>query len=222
MLFHLSLPWYELGWDWETLTYDGFWTPTGFLRNLFFNGWHPVFPWFAFIAVGMLIGRADLGDSKARLRIALAGLSVFVLFEALSYTGLYIAAASGADTGPESDARALLGTAPLPPSLFYVATAAGAAAAFLMASLEAAARLGPRLPLVGWGAITGRHLLTHYVLHVLLLLGLLALWQDNTPSLAVLYSVVAANFIAATVLSLIWNRFFPLGPLEFLMRRLCG
>ena len=39
---------YDLGWDWETLTYTDLWTLPGFLRNLFFNGWHPVLPWAAF------------------------------------------------------------------------------------------------------------------------------------------------------------------------------
>ena len=41
MLFTLE---YERGWDWATLSYDGLWTPIGMIRNLFFNGFHPVIP----------------------------------------------------------------------------------------------------------------------------------------------------------------------------------
>jgi len=40
---------YEAGWDFTTLTYTGFWTIDGFVRNLFYNGFHPVIPWFAFM-----------------------------------------------------------------------------------------------------------------------------------------------------------------------------
>ena len=40
---------YESNWDWETLTYNGFWTISGFFKNLFFNGFHPIFPWISFI-----------------------------------------------------------------------------------------------------------------------------------------------------------------------------
>ena len=39
---------YESGWNFEELTYSGFWTIDGFIRNLFFNGFHPVFPWLGF------------------------------------------------------------------------------------------------------------------------------------------------------------------------------
>ena len=44
---------YEQGWNWETLAYTGFWTPSGMIRHLFVNGFHPVFPWAAFLLVGM-------------------------------------------------------------------------------------------------------------------------------------------------------------------------
>ena len=33
---------YADGWDFETLTYHGFWTPRGFARNLLYNGFHPM------------------------------------------------------------------------------------------------------------------------------------------------------------------------------------
>ena len=34
---------YESGWNFEELTYSGFWTIDGFIRNLFFNGFHLFF-----------------------------------------------------------------------------------------------------------------------------------------------------------------------------------
>lgn len=44
---------YEIGWDWDTLEYAGFWRPDGFVRNMFYNGFHPVFPWLGFLFLGM-------------------------------------------------------------------------------------------------------------------------------------------------------------------------
>ena len=57
---------YEAGWDFETFTYFGFWTAAGQVRHLFFNGFHPVVPWLAFLLVGMWLGRQDLRDPEVR------------------------------------------------------------------------------------------------------------------------------------------------------------
>ena len=66
MFFALN---YEHEWDWKTLDYDGYWTPLGMVRNLFFNGFHPVVPWLAFLLVGMVIGRQDMSDPLIRRRV---------------------------------------------------------------------------------------------------------------------------------------------------------
>lgn len=54
---------YSQGWNWETLGYSGFWSSHGMVRHLFFNGFHPVVPWLAFVLVGMgtleTIGRLE-------------------------------------------------------------------------------------------------------------------------------------------------------------------
>ena len=48
---------YEIGWNFETLEYQGFWTINGFIRNLFFNGFHPVIPWTSFMLFGYWFGK---------------------------------------------------------------------------------------------------------------------------------------------------------------------
>ena len=48
---------YEQGWDWKTLEYDGFWSPGGMVRHLFYNGFHPVIPWLAFLLIGCPFGK---------------------------------------------------------------------------------------------------------------------------------------------------------------------
>ena len=219
VVFYLSLPWYERGWDWETLTYTDLWTPLGFLHNLFFNGWHPVFPWFVFILVGMLVGRADLSNPKTRRRIGWIGLAVFVAFEILSIGGLQIAQHYGADISYGGEAAALLGTASIPPSIFYLTTGVGAAIAFLIICFDIAERFGTTR-LVRWCAITGRHLLTHYTLHALIFLALYAMNGQSMPDYPYLLTAAWSNFIGAMIFSVLWNRRFNQGPLELLMRRL--
>jgi uncharacterized membrane protein YeiB len=64
---------YETGWDLANLDYLDFWTAEGFLRNLFFNGFHPVFPWVAFMLLGLWFGRQDLQDDAFLRRAGLNG-----------------------------------------------------------------------------------------------------------------------------------------------------
>ena len=75
---------YNAGWDWRTLTYHGFWTPRGFVRNLIFNGFHPVVPWLAFLVLGMWLGRRDLRNSAVWRRLLLTGLVVAIVSETAS------------------------------------------------------------------------------------------------------------------------------------------
>ena len=50
---------FDRGWNWATLSYRDFWTIEGFLRHSLFNGWHPVFPWAAFLLWGMWLGASE-------------------------------------------------------------------------------------------------------------------------------------------------------------------
>lgn len=74
------------GWGGPTpfINYVDFWTVNGFLRNLFFNGYHPFFPWFSFFLIGMIIGRLDLHNKKIRDRLLLLGITFTILIELLS------------------------------------------------------------------------------------------------------------------------------------------
>jgi len=46
---------YLAGWHptYVLLEYLDFWTPVGFIRNLLFNGYHPLFPWICFFLIGV-------------------------------------------------------------------------------------------------------------------------------------------------------------------------
>ena len=82
LFFNLN---YDQGWDWKTLEYDGFWTPLGMVRHLFYNGFHPVIPWLAFLFVGNVLGRQDMGDPAIRRRVFVWGAGVAAIAEGVSW-----------------------------------------------------------------------------------------------------------------------------------------
>ncbi|KQX68040.1 DUF418 domain-containing protein [Paenibacillus sp. Root444D2] len=67
---------------------------------------------------------------------------------------------------------------------------------------------------------TGQMTLTHYVMHVVVGLGILEIFgilENGSLTFSMLYAV--AYFVAALVFSLIWRRTFKHGPLELVMRK---
>ncbi|MEC8572823.1 MAG: heparan-alpha-glucosaminide N-acetyltransferase domain-containing protein, partial [Pseudomonadota bacterium] len=73
---------FDQGWDWQSYHYADFWTAAGFLRNLFFNGWHPVVPWLGFLVFGVLLSRQALAERAGQLRLVLGGGLAVALAEA--------------------------------------------------------------------------------------------------------------------------------------------
>ncbi|GEO10018.1 DUF418 domain-containing protein [Segetibacter aerophilus] len=70
-------------WDLQTTRYADFWTPAGFLRNTFYNGWNSIFPWFAYFSLGMFLGRLDWHDKKTWKQIFFVGVGLLAAFKAL-------------------------------------------------------------------------------------------------------------------------------------------
>ncbi|NMH68975.1 DUF1624 domain-containing protein [Bacillus sp. RO3] len=77
---------YEYGWDTSFQHYEKFWTANGFISNLFFNGYHPIFPWVAFVFIGMWLGRFDYQRKKFRNNLLIGTIITFLLVEAASFT----------------------------------------------------------------------------------------------------------------------------------------
>ncbi|MEM1218189.1 MAG: heparan-alpha-glucosaminide N-acetyltransferase domain-containing protein [Bacteroidota bacterium] len=75
---------YEQGWIFELWHYTDFWTPEGFFRNLFFNGFHPVIPWAAFMLFGLWYGRQNLYDEAFLRRSFIVSALVFLGIQGLS------------------------------------------------------------------------------------------------------------------------------------------
>jgi uncharacterized membrane protein YeiB len=209
---------YDQGWNWKTLDYEGFWTLEGMLRHLFFNGFHPVIPWTAFLLVGMWLGRQDMTKPALRKKIIAWSLGAIVLAETASHflTNWMLARFPQADP---VDIIALCGTAPIPPMPFYLLSAGGSALVVIVlciaASEKFAAHSGIFKPLVA----TGQLALTLYVAHVVIGMGLLEV-MGNLNNQSIIMAVFSAIFFftAATAFAMFWRRFFKRGPLEWAMR----
>jgi len=210
---------YEKGWDWNTLAYEGLWTPGGTIRHLFFNGFHPVIPWLAFLLFGMILGRLDVNSPTVRRGIFLWGAGCAIAAE---LTSRRLIALLLPLAGPEEKEVivALFGTEPMPPTPLYMIAAAGTACALIAACLE----LGERFRDSRWIRAletTGQLALTLYVAHVVLGMGFLQVLgrlENQTLGFAIVsalsFSIVGIMFADR------WRIRFKRGPLEAVMRGL--
>ena len=205
---------YEAGWDWSTFSYDGIWTLSGFLTNLFFNGWHPVVPWLAFMLFGLYLSRLVLGTRRTQLRLLGFGILAYACAEMFSRALTSLAF--------DQDLAALFSTAPTPPVPLYVLAGIGAAStvtALCLLMSDWLERIGVLQRLVP----AGRQTLTLYMAHIILGMGTLELlgWIENQPeSVVLLYSL--GFCVVAIIYANLWSRKFARGPLEAIMRRLAG
>ena len=205
---------YDAGWDWKNLHYEGLWTPVGFVRNLLFNGWHPVVPWFSFFLFGLWLSRASLSRRAVQLTALTLGSATLVgITWASSYlTELVITI--------DAEAVHLVGVEPVPPGPLYLIAGVGAASAAIGACLLLAPVLN-KIGILRWLTRPGRQTLTFYIAHIFIGMGLmegLGLLGTGDSQMALRWS---AGFVVATVLiANLWSLRFAHGPLEWLMRKL--
>lgn len=208
---------YEAGWDWHTMSYTDLWTLTGFIRNLLFNGFHPVIPWLAFIFAGLWLGRQNLSNKRLRWRIFLLSTAVYVGLQAYSQYLLH------QDWGiPTEDVIALFGTQPMPPLPLYMFSAIALSFSIIIACVYLAERYQQQAWLQVL-VITGQMALTHYVAHIVLgIVILYALFGMNTLSLWWVFSLALGFCIAAVGFSYWWQQRARRDPMSLLMRRITG
>ncbi len=209
---------YNLGWNWDTLEYHDFWTIQGMIRHLFYNGFHPVLPWLAFLFIGMVIGRQDMSIARVQRTVFLWGFGVAVAAEAVSW--LLIHFLSTAASPDYQVIKSIFGTNPMPPMPLYVLAGAGTASAIIAASVA----LGNRYRNAIWlrpFVKTGQIALTLYVAHVILGMGCLELIDrlyNQTLPFALLSALVFC--ITGVIFAQLWLGRFRRGPLEIIMRML--
>ncbi|AMC33890.1 DUF418 domain-containing protein [Janthinobacterium sp. B9-8] len=206
---------YSTAWDWQTLAYADLWTIKGFARNLIFNGFHPVLPWLGFLLLGMVIGRQNLGQVAMRERLFLLGLFAAALAE-LIVLFLPYARLMGMPLAYE----VFFSTQPMPPLPVYFIGAAGSATVIITLCVALGEKYGKKAWLMPF-VYTGQLGLTFYLAHVILGMGLLeSLGLLENQSLV--FSVMSAlSFcVFAVIFASCWRKFYRLGPLESVLRRL--
>ncbi|NOX31135.1 MAG: DUF1624 domain-containing protein [Actinobacteria bacterium] len=207
-------------WNLDDYSYEGISTPSGFIRNLFFDGFHPVVPWVAFYLFGMWLGRTDLRDPVWRRTLAIRAAFIVVVTEAAAWVVLGPKGSSLDDLDDESW-RWLFSVEPIPPLPLYPAAAGGTAVLVILGSIWLGDRLPDKLaePLVS----TGQLALTIYLAHVFVGMGILESMgrlENQTLEWAVVTSLIFS--VVAIVFSWAWRRRYQRGPLEWVMRRVAG
>lgn len=184
------------------------------LRSLFFDGYYPFFPVFAFFALGMLLARLDLRDD--RVAGILAGVGTAAGLGALWLADVV---ADGFGVDPEAVERdgtfawaRLLDASGHSSMPAWAISAAGTSVAVLGFSLLAARRWpAPTRPVATLGTVA----LSFYVFQVL---TTLAIPRPSTTSLAREWATVAALYVGFLVVAMIWKLRFRSGPFEALLR----
>jgi len=203
---------YTHRWDLSFNVYEGFWTIDGFISNTFFNGYHPFFPWFAFILFGLALSRVDFSQKEKVLSLTSGALIFAVLMEVLS-AGL-IALMGGSET-----AVYLFDTKPMNPTFLYIVTATAWAIGFIGGSVL----LERKFKESRWFQFTvkgGQMALTHYVVHAVVVLGVMAVIDNLAYRDEVfVFFMTLSVFLSMLFFSNGWSLKFKKGPLESVMRR---
>lgn len=211
---------YEVGWDFSSLTYTDFWTLNGFLRNLIYNGFHPVLPWSAFMLFGLWYGRHDLNDDKFLKKSLWVSLVIFITIQLLSGALLHLLSAGS----PESivTLTPILGTDPMPPMPMYMINGISISIVLISSCILLAKRYQNNLVINALNK-TGQLALTFYVAHVII--GIVVIEEFGPKKLgqysiqfSIIYSLIFS--LLCILFAQVWLRYKKVGPVEWIMRKL--
>lgn len=213
---------YDQNWNWSTLTYMNLWSFDGMVRHIFFNGFHPVFPWASFLIFGMWLGRLDLSQTTIRNRLLTWSVMTLIATEVIFYlVRLYIGDGVAFGVSP-ADIVSLFSTAIIPPFPQYIISAGSSACIVLVVCLYFSDKFRESNINI-WLCQTGQLSLTLYVAHVILGMGVLDginRLNNQTIESSLLSSLV---FCACGVaFSIFWLKYFKAGPLELIFRKVAS
>ena len=207
---------YETGWNFEELTYSGFWTIDGFIRNLFFNGFHPVFPWLGFFLLGILLSRALLKKRQVQIKMISWGLVAIIFSEIMSFIF------SGYVIPADSELQFLFMTDSMPPMPLYFIAASGSAFFIIGLCLLLSEKLRDS-KIYSLIAPAGTQTLTLYIAHIIVGLGFIdavGFTGSQTSSQAFIAALIFC--VLGTIFAFTWSKWFGRGIFESLMRKLTG
>jgi uncharacterized membrane protein YeiB len=211
---------YETGWNFDTLTYQKFWSIKGFIRNLFYNGFHPVIPWSAFMVFGYWLGKQDLQNVKYVKKLFAYSTLTFISIQVLS--NVLISQFSDGSQQMTIELSGILGTSPMPPLPIYMLN--GISIAFT--TISACILIGLTFEnnkIIDALNKTGQLALTFYVAHVVIGMGIVdAVNPDKLGMYSVEFSVGYALIfsILCILFAVIWLKYKKRGPLEWVFRKL--
>lgn len=202
---------YSQGWDLAFNSYDGLFTLSGFIRNTFFNGYHPFFPWFAFILFGLALSRLDFKDEKKvkGLTVGALGMAIFIEMISIGLQNIF---------GHTEIAIYLFDTKPMNPTALYIISSTAWAISFIGMCVLLSHRKskGKTFEVVVNG---GQMALTHYLIHVLVLIVMIFVDQLAYHDEVFVITISFIVFLFMLLSSHIWLSKFKRGPIEYLMRK---
>lgn len=211
---------FDTGWEWGALEYVGFFTLDGGLRNLFYNGWHPVIPWLGFLLFGVLLSRINLASKSVQIKMIVGGVLIALIINYISY---YIRLSLFTSGEPSlQELTPLFSLGPIPATVFYMISATATACAVIAASIMFAQKF-KKLSIVKAMNVAGRQTLTLYIAHIYLgmwVMDAVGMLGNSSIFMSLFTSVVFV--VVAAIACNIWSNFFKLGPLETVMRKITG
>jgi len=211
---------YEKNWDWSTLTYTDLWSAGGLIRRIFYNGFHPIFPWASFMIFGMWLARKDLANREVRRKLLINSLALLSITEIGCYLLKAIYLNHVANESVTEDIMFLFSTAVMPPLPQYIISAGSSSVIVIIGSLYFCEKFST-LHASNWLCQTGQMTLTLYVSHVIFGMGLLqhvGLLEHQTIDFSVTAALVF--YAAAIFFSVFWLKHFSAGPLEYFFRKI--
>ncbi|MBI9031880.1 DUF418 domain-containing protein [bacterium] len=211
---------YERGWNLITFDYLDFWTISGFIRNLFYNGFHPVIPWTSFMLMGYWLGKQDLHDNKF-IKRSLA-YSVFIFISIQLFSVLLISFLADGDINTRLELKEILGTSPMPPLPIYMISGIAIAFATILSCILIGYKFKD-IKLVNIFKQTGQLALTFYVSHVIIGMGIIeALNPSKMGNYSIEFSVGYALIFSflSMLFANIWLKYKKEGPLEWVIKKI--
>ncbi len=213
---------YENGWNWSTLTYNDFWSVNGMFRHIVFNGFHPIFPWSAFLVYGIWLGRLDLSDKRIKNKLIIWSLLALVITEGSFYLFRDMLGDGASVEMTVEEVNFLFSTSIIPPLPQYVISAASSATLILLLSLYVSEKFSGSI-ITKWLYQTGQLSLTLYVAHVIIGMGFLeAIGRLNNQTIEYSLSSAVIFCMVGVVFSVLWLKYFKTGPLEWVFRKLAN
>ncbi len=211
---------YDSNWNFTTFEYIDFWTFSGFLNNLFYNGFHPVFPWTAFMLIGLWFGKQDLNDDVFIKKSLWISLSLFILLNLISVG--FISLLSNGDSDIASELSLVFGTSPMPPLPIYMLTGSCIAIFVISLSILVSKKLKNNI-IIRSLSKTGQLALSFYVAHVVIGMGIIEIvgykeLGEYTLEFSILYALLFS--LLCILFAKVWLKYKTIGPLEWIMRKL--